>query len=205
MLEALDAIDWGALEHAHGDAADVPDLIRSLLSDDADERMDAITFLHETIWHQGTVYTASAAVVPFLYELLIHRDVQDKGGIVSLLGCIATGESWLTYGIRVDGEATMRERLGEEGRTLDDALKEEAETMQAIHRNISAGLQHLLPFLNDEDGLASVVADVVGNYPEHVSWLLPAIDKALASQSDVHVRHLLAQSKARLSSATGLG
>lgn len=205
MLESLDSIDWGALRHAHGDASNVPDLLRALLSDDEDVRMEAISTLHEHIWHQGTVYTASAAAVPFLFELLSHPDVQDKGGIVSLLSCIATGEAWVKYGIRVDGEATMRRRLGKEGRTLDDALTEETAMMQAIHGAMSSGLQHLLPYLNDEDGLAAVVADVVGNYPEHRSWLLPAIDAALASQSDVHVRHLLAQSKARLSRAPGAG
>lgn len=30
MLEGLDAIDWTSLEHAYGDASDVPDLLRDL-------------------------------------------------------------------------------------------------------------------------------------------------------------------------------
>ena len=47
---------------------------------------------------------ATAAAVPFLYELLAAPDVQDKSGIVSLLGCIATGEGILQSALRNDGE-----------------------------------------------------------------------------------------------------
>ena len=41
----------------------------------------------------------------------------------------------------------------------------------------------------------------VGNFPEHASWLVPAIDAALKSESDGHTRRLLTQSRARLISA----
>ena len=56
MLEGLDTIDWSSLTHAHGPAAaDVPGLLRSLLSDGAGVRMQACAELHERVWHQGTV------------------------------------------------------------------------------------------------------------------------------------------------------
>jgi hypothetical protein len=198
MLEALDAIDWSSLTHAHGPATDVPVLLRSLLSEDADVRMQACADLHETIWHQGTVYPASAAAIPFLFELLTHPDVPDPGCAVSLLGCIATGEGWLQYGIRVDGEQTLRRRLSRQGRSLEDVLGEERAVMEAIRRDVSAGLRHLLPCLSDRDGLAAMVAEVLGNFPEHACWLVAAIDAALAQESDEHVRQVLAESRARL-------
>jgi hypothetical protein len=203
MLEDLDGIDWSSLTHAHGDAADVPELLRSLLSEDADVRMQACAELHEKVWHQGTVYPASAAVVPFLYELLAHPDLREPGYVVSLLGCIATGESWLQYGIRVDGEQTMRTRLGRHGRTLEDALAEERLMMEAIHRGVSPGLRLLIPYLSDREGLAPLVAEALGNFPEHASWLAPAIDAALEQESDEHVRQALAASKARLINVGG--
>src|SRR4051812_46666376 len=118
MLEGMDRIDWALLKHAHGPATDVPGLLRSLLSEDAAVRMEALAHLHETIWHQGTVYSASAAAVPFLYELLTHADVQDKDGIVSLLGCVATGRSSLEGVIVHDGEERWRRILGKQGRSL---------------------------------------------------------------------------------------
>src|SRR4051812_38388050 len=104
MLEGLDAIDWSILTHAHGPAADVPELLRSQLPQDPDVRLQACAELHETIWHQGTVYPASAAVIPFLVELLTYPGVHVLGWAASLLGCMATGEGWLEYGLRVDGE-----------------------------------------------------------------------------------------------------
>ena len=70
--------------------------------------------------------------------------------------------------------------------------------MEAIHRDVAAGLGHLLPYLSDREGLGSLVAETLGHFPEHGSWLVPAIDAALASESDEHVRQVLAESKARL-------
>ena len=198
MLEALDAIDWSSLTHAHGPATDVPELLRSLLSEDADVRMQACADLHEKIWHQGTVYSASAAAIPFLFELLTHPVAHDPGCAVSLLAGIATGEGWLQYELRVDGEQLLRSRLASQGRSLEEALGEERAAMAAIHRGVSAGLRHLLPYLRDREGLAPLVVQTLGNFPEHASWLAPAIDTALASESDEHVRQLLAESKARL-------
>lgn len=198
MLEDLDAIDWSILTHAHGPAADVPGLLRSLLSQDPDVRLQAFADLSETIWHQGTVYPASAAAIPFLFELLTYPGVPDPGWTASLVGCIATGEGWLQYGLRVDGEQSLRGRLARQGRSLEEALEEESAVMQAIHRGVSAGLRHLLPYLRDREGLAPLMAETLGNFPEHRSWSVPAIDAALASGSDEHVRKVLAESKARL-------
>ena len=198
MLEGLDTIDWSSLTHAHGPATDVPELLRSLLSEDPDVRLQAFAELHETIWHQGTVYPASAAAIPFLFELLTHPGVHDPGWAASLLGCIATGEGWLQYGLRVDGEQTLRKRLARQGRSLEEALEEERAVLEAIHRDVAAGLGHLLPYLSDREGLGSLVAETLGHFPEHASWLMPAIDAALASEADPHIRRLLAESKARL-------
>ena len=198
MLGGLDTIDWSSLTHAHGPATDVPELLRSLLSDDPDVRLQACADLHEKIWHQGTVYPASAAAIPFLFELLTYPGVHDPGWAASLLGCIATGEGWLQYGLRVDGEQTLRKRLARQGRSLEEVLEEERAALAAIHRDVAAGLEHLLPYLSDREGLGSLVAETLGHFPEHASWLMPAIDAALASEADPHIRQLLAGSKARL-------
>lgn len=75
--------------------------------------------------------------------------------------------------------------------------------METIRRGVSAGLRHLLPYLGDSaPDLRATLADAFGNFPEHGSWLLPAIDAALASESDQHVRQVLAESKARLTNGS---
>jgi hypothetical protein len=197
MLDALDSIDWSSITHAYGPATDVPEAIRSLVSVNEEQRTEALTVLHQTIWHQGTIYPATAAVVPFLYELLNHPDVRDKEGIVSILGCIATGESVLAYLLRNDGEAVVRQKLAKEGKTLEQALAEEAAMMAAIHDAVSAGLPYLLLYLNGSD-ILRMVADAFGSFPEHSSWLLPAIDEALASDYDDQLRRILAEAKIQL-------
>src|SRR5207248_2283185 len=90
-----DRIDWAGLSHAYGPAADVPDLLRTLASDDADERREALYELYGNIWHQGTVYQATAHAVPFLVELLQSPGVQDKPEILRLLQALAGGSSYL--------------------------------------------------------------------------------------------------------------
>jgi hypothetical protein len=200
MLEGLDAIDWSSLTHAHGPASDVPERLRSLLFDDPAVQLEACAELHERIRHQGTVYPASAAAVPFLFELLAHPVGRVAGCAASLLGCIATGEGWLQYGLRALGKPHMEARLAGQGLTVEEALEQERAVMVAIHQGVSASVRSLLSFLRDREGLAPLVAEALGCFPEHASWLLPAIDAELALQSDDHVRQVLAESRARLTS-----
>jgi len=107
----------------------------------------------------------------------------------------------LAYEFRVNGEETMRKILARDGRSLEEEMAEEAAWMDALHRAVSAGLRHLLPYLRDSE-VRWDVANALGYFPEHASWLMPVIDEALASEPDEHVRQALADSKIRL--ITGL-
>src|SRR5690348_3356050 len=78
MLEGLDAINWAKLTHAYGPAEDVPGLIRKLASRNARVREGAYRALYGNLWHQHTVYEATAFAVPFLIHLLRAPDVKDK-------------------------------------------------------------------------------------------------------------------------------
>lgn len=53
VLDGLDDIDWERLRHAYSSAADVPELLRALLSDDARVRDEAIGEVHGNIWASG--------------------------------------------------------------------------------------------------------------------------------------------------------
>ncbi|MGI5182588.1 hypothetical protein ACQEVZ_40675 [Dactylosporangium sp. CA-152071] len=85
MLGGLDAVAWGELSHAYGSAGDVPDLLRQAASEDNEE---AISELHGSIFHQGTVYPATAAAVPFLAELAAVAAVR-RADFVWMLGMLA--------------------------------------------------------------------------------------------------------------------
>ena len=201
MIDNLDDIDWGSLSHAHGEAADVPGLLRSLASTDPKVRQEPIYELFGNIWHQGTVYPATAAAVPFLYELLTAPDVEDKPSIAHLLACIADGSGYLEVHAEIEiGGVTWRKILSEKGMSLEDELAREADEIQSVRRAASAGLRQLLPYLIDADAeIRRSVATALGNYPEHMGWSLPAIEAAVESERDEEVVDALAGSFARLS------
>ncbi len=70
-LLSLDSPAWSELEHAYGDAADIPALLRRL---EEQPSCDAEKEPWFTIWsalaHQGDVYSASFAAVPHIIRML---------------------------------------------------------------------------------------------------------------------------------------
>jgi hypothetical protein len=70
LLEGLGDVDWPSLQHAYGPAGDVPYFLRLLLADDEQVRGSAWNRLYNSLLHQGSVYEASAHVVPFLLRML---------------------------------------------------------------------------------------------------------------------------------------
>jgi hypothetical protein len=78
MLENIETIDWSKLSHAYGKASDTPSELRKLLSHDADDRTDAIhDFLLSSLWHQGSMYSATPVAIPFVIELLRTPSIED--------------------------------------------------------------------------------------------------------------------------------
>lgn len=69
MLRGLDEAGWDELSHAYGKAVDTPDLLRQAASPDGEAAQKAVSELNGSIFHQGTVYSATVAAVPFLVEL----------------------------------------------------------------------------------------------------------------------------------------
>lgn len=68
MLAGLDDVAWAELDHAYGDADDVPALLRQAAVGGAGAR-EAVSGLWGSLFHQGSVYPATVAAVPFLVEL----------------------------------------------------------------------------------------------------------------------------------------
>jgi hypothetical protein len=66
----------------------------ALASGDKKQRQDALWELHGNIWHQGTVYEATAYAVPFLVEL-VRSNPTESAEVLGLLALIANGTSYL--------------------------------------------------------------------------------------------------------------
>ena len=91
MLQGLDAVPWGDLEHAYGSAADVPALLRKLLNPDPKVRREVLRTLYGNVFHQGTRYPATPYVVPFLIEMCASPDVPNRGDLLRYWGSLITG------------------------------------------------------------------------------------------------------------------
>lgn len=156
MLEGLDQIDWAHIEHAYGPATDVPDLLRALASDDKEVRNTATTHLFHNIWHQGTVYQATAYAVPFLLELLEQPTVADKDMILSLLKNIATGTSY--YDVHQVFDRHRKKRNTPE---FQSVIQKELAWMQAARESVIAGIPRYLQLLTDLDPEVRISATYV--------------------------------------------
>jgi hypothetical protein len=88
MLEGLDDIQWSSLGHAYGSATDVPQLLRDLAQRNAEVREEARDHLYGNLWHQGSVYEATAYAVPFLVELVREPLVQERHELLIYLALI---------------------------------------------------------------------------------------------------------------------
>ena len=63
---------WSALEHAYGEASDIPVLLRQLANfpPHEDHRAEPYFSLWSALCHQGDVYSASYAAVPEIISLI---------------------------------------------------------------------------------------------------------------------------------------
>jgi len=87
MLDNLDTINWSEMRESYGaSAARVPELIRSLLSEDQMIRDKAHDQLSRAINNTYIVGTASLAAIPFLIKLLEFDETPDKAKVLFLLG-----------------------------------------------------------------------------------------------------------------------
>jgi hypothetical protein len=85
MLETLEQVEWANLEHAYGSAADLPEKIRALTSNDPQARAWARDMLEMGPFHQGNIYSSTPYVARFLVELAQEEDVPGREGIFSYL------------------------------------------------------------------------------------------------------------------------
>jgi tetratricopeptide (TPR) repeat protein len=116
MLERLDEVNWAELNHAYGSAEAVPDMLRTLLVEDADARHAALSALYDCLCHQQmTVQEATAPAVPFLVEILEGDSPADKPALLYLLGHMVQANSYLeTHGLMFPPEEQAKPEFAEQ-------------------------------------------------------------------------------------------
>lgn len=158
MLAGLEDIDWASLGHAYGSAEGVPNLLRALASPNAEEQQEAIFELFGNIWHQGTVYEATAPAVPFLIELAGCPQVEDRGEILWLLASIARGNSYLDVHQFMDGMQTESAKPD-----FHEQLTKELRWVENANTAVEAGVPMYEALLGDDDPkVRSIAAFLLG-------------------------------------------
>ncbi len=94
---SLDAVNWTKLRHAHGSAENVPGWLQELRVPDPECRRAALRSLRSSICHQGSRYTASAAAVPFLLELLEEPEQPGRDEVLAFLAELAVGSPYAAH------------------------------------------------------------------------------------------------------------
>jgi len=79
-VPSLDEIDWAALDDAYGSAAKIPELLRRAEADTRHGHVTGSTWfeLWSSLCHQGDIYTASYAALPFLIRLAEQPNYQTQ-------------------------------------------------------------------------------------------------------------------------------
>jgi len=203
-LAGLDRVDWSALGDAYGPATKAPALIRALGSTEPEHRNNAAAALVEHIWHQGTVYSATAAAVPILYELLEADGPHDKATVAVLLATIADGKPPFAHCENNSQEAARwRAILSKSGRSLDTEMAEGRRFSAEIRQQLARHFDLLYPYIRHPDpGVRVSVAMAVGQFPEIAARLLPDLQAALGEETDEYVRRNLGKVVERLTRTT---
>jgi hypothetical protein len=183
MLERLNEIDWRQLRHAYGGAADVPGLIRGLASRWKWIRDRALDKLYGNIWHQGTVYEATAPAVPFLIELVEADSVAGKQHILRLLADLANGHSYK----EVHQHGFFQQLRAEEMKTekWQAELREELNWVKQAADAVKAGEPAYLRLLNHpdttvRDAAGFLLANIAGPSPQ----ALEAVRRRIEAEND---------------------
>ncbi len=175
-------IDWSSLSHAYGPATDVPDLLRSLW--DPERAPDAYHALFCNIWHQGTVYEATAPAVPFLLAVALSPDAPNRVDALVLLRSIAGGTSYI--GVHRSSFTSFQAETAEQATGRDRQQRQEQVWVDAAYAAVAterAGLLGLVRGDLDPD-VPTAAAYVLGALPGHADDLLPELRHLL--REDTH-------------------
>jgi hypothetical protein len=201
LLQGLDAVDWPGLHHAYGPATDVPDLLRALADPDrASEELRAAAAENSTtifehvewtlwgnIFHQGTVWQASAHTVPFLVEILLHGrdDAELRTFLLRYLHHLATGYPEDRFPARADPETWFAAAADVERRARHfdpDNLDERWDVVWArdCYRAVEHQLPGLLGFLDHgATAVANQAVALVSSFPRQSALTAPRLRRLM--------------------------
>jgi hypothetical protein len=175
VLDQLDDVPWKDLGHAYGSAEDIPALLHALAGSGA-QQGEALYELFGNIWHQGTVYEASAYAVPFLVELAADPRVGRRDEILGLVAAIAKGKSYLAVHARLGSPVGERFRQQAD---FEQRLGRELADVEAAHLAVYQQHAVFTTLLADDLPMVRAAAvHVLSCFPEDVGEFGPIVVRA---------------------------
>ncbi|GFN07141.1 hypothetical protein Smic_56970 [Streptomyces microflavus] len=182
VFSGIDEVDWASMEHAYGPADDVPVLLRGLASADPAERESALDGMYGAVHHQGDVYACTLACIPFLFELAVDPDVQDRGSVVELLTSIGG------FDLDEDDEAE-----------IDEDEIEGAANYAMAAAAVTAGAGVFFELIADEDpGVRLAAPLALATLHRHPVRVLALLRERLPVEPDEEVRLALVEAAGRV-------
>src|SRR5258708_21404584 len=182
MLQQLSSIDWSELSHAYGPANEVPQLLSDLTSHDEPTRSRALGSLHTTIYHQGTVYQASAYAAPFFIELVQQEEVPRRDEILLLLAHLATGDAYHRQHMQFYDEERKQDP------TFQQEMAAQMFWVEKTHEAVKDGIPIYVQLLKHQDVRIRMGASrVLGAFSREAAQLLPILFACLLHERDQRV------------------
>lgn len=183
-MMSIDDVDWSRLEHAYGSAADIPELWAAFLRLDSIGKYadgSAADSLWAAICHQGDLFSATRALVPYLIERALCEDEPVRAAALSLLGSILRGTGILELKAQrsrapasrfrnpVTGEVMMR---GDSTSEPDpDALAAEHAWVHAMKESIESHLDAWISATKHSDSRVRLhAAHLLAGISLHPRW-----------------------------------
>ncbi|TDB97251.1 hypothetical protein E1091_08660 [Micromonospora fluostatini] len=156
-MSGLDQISWAELEHAHGSAEDVPDLLRQLADPFGDWNQTLEELFGDDLLHQGTCYSATAPALPFLTHMITSGALPAKQRLDLYIWLVIAADRW------ADGLLVDADRAAAEGRS-----PEPEEWTVDVHLTVGEQLPALFARWESEPpAVRFVLACLASLFPHH--------------------------------------
>jgi hypothetical protein len=191
LPKGLEKVDWVNLQHAHGSAYDFPILLNATLSEERDDSNFAFQLLHETIWHQGTIYQATVYAIPFIAELATNPKIKNGESYAFLLASCLTGSPSFSDDLSSEQKDRWKKIYDCQGRNFEQTLLECRKTVIKIKEVGREFVQSLYPFLKsfeNDHWVRGRIARALSVCPEFADESIPLIKQALENEEDEEAR-----------------
>ena len=196
LQEQLNKVPWSQLTHCYGPAKDTPFHLLGLFSTKKKERKQAWYHMYTAILHQGSIYEASCAVIPFLIQIIEQVPEKQRLEILNLLDGLASCECHADRKLRflrVDDLPGLNsghyQWFSWEEYLQIGSSTQDPRWMKLAHRLVGDNIPTFLQLLQNADRPVKIkILFLLAGFQELQELLVPAIQPFLIRSTDILVQ-----------------